>query len=127
MLKMRFDDPIITDLVHRIELVESEKMNQLHESTIYPCEVEITLKAECVTYSSGIQLYSNSDITGEFGDMWEADDVKEKFIKICRTVIDDATIEKCMDLVENFDTLQNINPLIQLLNGKSRDQSGNSK
>jgi hypothetical protein len=42
-------------------------------------------------------------------------------------VIDDVTIEKCINLVENFDTLENINPLIQLLNGKSRDQSGNSK
>ena len=127
MLKKRFNDPVITDLVRRIELVETEEMNQLHESTIYPCEVEITLKAAGGTYSSGVQLYSNSDITGEFGDMWEPDEVKEKFKKICRTEIDDATIEKCMDLVENFNTLQNINPFIQLFNGKSRDQSGNSK
>jgi 2-methylcitrate dehydratase PrpD len=119
MLKKRFDDPIITDLVRRIELVETKKMNQLHESTIYPCEVEITLKDTGVTHSSGVQLYSNSDITGEFGDMWEPSDVKAKFIKICQTVIDDATIEKCISLVESLDTLQDINPLIQLLNGKS--------
>jgi len=127
MLKKRFDDPEITDLACRIEMVESKKMNQLHESTIYPCEVEITLKAERVTYSSGIQFYSNSEVTGEFGDMWEVDEVIEKFKKICRTVIDEETIEKCIHMVENFNALQNVNPLIQLLNGKSVVQSGNSK
>jgi 2-methylcitrate dehydratase PrpD len=115
MLKKRFKDPEIIDLVQKIKLVETDQMNQLHESTRYPCEVFITLKGRDEVLSSGIEFYCNGDPSEPFGDIWDADEVKEKFSRICRSVISKSTIENCLKTVEDLDNLETIDPLIHLL------------
>jgi 2-methylcitrate dehydratase PrpD len=118
MLKKRLKDPEVISLFQKIEIVESEQMNQLHTSTKYPCEASIYLKGKEQPLSSGIEFYCNGDPTEPFGDIWDAQEVKDKFSRFSKSIIDTATIETCLQTVDQLDTLETIEPLIHLLGGE---------
>ena len=118
MLKKRLKDPEIINLFQKIEIVESEQMNQLHTSTKYPCEASIYLKGKEQPLSSGIEFYCNGDPTEPFGDIWDPQEVKGKFARFSQSIIDTTTIKGCLQMVDRLDTLETIEPLIQLLDGE---------
>jgi 2-methylcitrate dehydratase PrpD len=122
MLKKRYGDSTITDLVHRIELVETDEMNRLHSNYRYPSIVEIILK-DGTRFTSDIEFYYNSDHSGErdtFGDIWKPAEVRAKFRWVCAGAVKAEIIDSCLELRDHFEELPDVMTLTDLLSSRAR-------
>lgn len=116
ILEHRFDDERVRALVGKIELVESDELNELYRRSAigepggkYAAVVTITLK-------DGQQLTSGmveSDVRYPQG--WDESRVEEKFRWLVEHVLEEARIVPLVDTVWHFEDVSDVHELTRLV------------
>ena len=117
MLERRFDDPALREVAGRIELVESEVLNDLHRLALaadprgkYASVVKIVLQDGRVL-DSGI-------VEGEIGypqNVWDEASLESKFRWLAGSVLDEARIEQVVEMVWQLDRVPDVRALTRLI------------
>ena len=116
ILEHRFDDERVRALVGKIELVESDELNELHRRAVvgdpggkYAAIVTITLK-DGRQFASGIV-----DGGIRYPQGWDESRVEEKFRWLVGHVLEEARIESLVDMVRHFEDLDDVHALTRLV------------
>jgi len=116
ILETRFDDPNINALVDKIELIESEELNDLYRPSFEEGEggssasrVVIRLK-DGTTLDSG--LVSDACRISARGDETR---LEQKFRRLTRYVLEEDRIDPLLEMLWHFDELQDVGEFVALL------------
>jgi 2-methylcitrate dehydratase PrpD len=111
----RFGDQRIRSLVEKIELVESEELNELYRLAItgdpqgkYASVVTIML-TDGRTFKSGI-------VEGDINypqEGWDEDRIEDKFRWLTRYVVDGARSDELVEAVWHFEQVQNVSEFVE--------------
>jgi 2-methylcitrate dehydratase PrpD len=117
MLERSFNDPKIQDVVSKIELVESEELNQLYRLAAqgdpkgkYASVVTVTLK-DSRQFSSG--MVESKIRYPQPG--WDEQRVEEKFRWLMRYALDEARTDELVDIVWHFEEISDVRKLTQVV------------
>lgn len=117
MLEHRFGDQSIRDLAEKIELVETDELNELYRLAArgdpqgkYVSVVIISLN-DGRTFNSGIV---SGDINYPQQD-WDEHRVEEKFRWLIRPVLDKACINEVVEMTWHFEEVPKVRELTQIL------------
>jgi 2-methylcitrate dehydratase PrpD len=118
ILEHRFDDERVRALVGKIELVESDELNELYRRSAigepggkYAAVVTITLR-------DGQQLTSGMVESGiRYPQGWDESRVEEKFRWLVGHVLEEARIEPLVDMVWHFEDVDDVHELTQFMSG----------
>lgn len=116
ILEHRFDDERVRALVSKIELVESDELNDLYRRAVtgeaggkYAAVVTIALK-------DGRQLTSGMVESGiKYPQGWDESRVEEKFRWLVGHVLKEARIEPLVDMVWHFEDVDDVCELTRLV------------
>ncbi len=116
ILEHRFDDQRVRTLASKIELVESDELNELHQRAVrgepggkYAAVVTITLE-DGRQFTSGIM---DGGIRHPQG--WDESRVEEKFRWLVSHILEDSRIEPLVDMVGHFEDVDDVHELTQLV------------
>jgi len=117
MLEHAFGNPRIRALAERIDVVETEELNELHRLAArgdprgrYASRVTIDLR-------DGRALHSGL-VEGEINypqRCWDEQGLGKKFRWLARHVLDEARVERIIDMVWHFEDVSNVRELTELL------------
>ena len=120
MLEHRFDDEQVRELVGKIELLESDELNELHRRAVrgelsgkYAASVTITMK-DGQQFASGIV-----DGGIRYPQGWDENRVEEKFRWLVDHVLEDSRIEPLVDMVWHFEDVDDVRELTQLVGSEA--------
>jgi len=116
ILERRFDDGRVRALVGKIELVESDELNELYQRSAigepggkYAAVVTITL-------TDGRQLTSGMVESGiRYPQGWDESRVAEKFRWLAGHVLEEARVEPLVDMVWHFEDVDSVHELTRLV------------
>jgi 2-methylcitrate dehydratase PrpD len=116
MLEHRFDDERAKALASKIELVESDELNELYRRAAigepggkYTAVVTITLK-------DGRQLASGMVESGiRYSQEWDESHVEEKFRWLVGHVLEEDRLELLVDMVWHFEGVDDVHELTRLV------------
>jgi 2-methylcitrate dehydratase PrpD len=116
ILEHRLDDERVRALVGKIELIESDELNELYRRSAigepggkYATIVTITLK-------DGRQLTSGMVESGiRYPQGWDESRVEEKFRWLAGHVLEQSRIEPLVDMVWHFEDVDDVHELTRLL------------
>lgn len=116
ILEYRFHDERVQTLVSKIELVESDELNELHRRTVvgkpggkYAAAVTITLK-DGRQFTSGIV-----DGGIRYPQGWDESRMEEKFRWLVGHVLEESRIEPLVDMVWHFENVDDVCELTRLV------------
>jgi 2-methylcitrate dehydratase PrpD len=117
ILQHRFDDERIRNLAQRIEVVETDEMNDLYRLAErgdprgrYAAKVIFTLK-DGRTFESGI-VEGNINFPQQG---WDEQRLEDKFRWLSEHVLDGACIDELVDMVWHFEQMPDVHELTRLL------------
>jgi len=115
MLAPRFSDQTIRSLVEKIELVESEELNELYRLAVigdpqgkYASVVAITLKDGRMLKSGVVEGDINYPQEG-----WDEARIEDKFRWLTRHVLDARHADELIQAVWHFEQLQNVGVFVE--------------
>ncbi|MBW6463829.1 MAG: MmgE/PrpD family protein [Firmicutes bacterium] len=111
VLEERFNDPEVLAVFDRIEMVVDPEIDQLYKEMKemdlrMHSAVEITLQDERVLDSGVIERGA---------DRYSEQDLENKFRKLAAFVTDPGTVNKLVEMVWNFDSIENVRKLTNLI------------
>lgn len=117
ILAHRFDDPQIRDLAQKVELVETDELNELYALSErgdprgrYAAKVTITLNDGKSFESGFVEGNINFPQQG-----WDQERLEGKFRWLTRHVLDEDCIDKLVDLVWRFEQVPDVSELTRFV------------
>lgn len=117
MLERAFGNPRIRDLAQRMDVAETEELNELHRLAArgdprgrYASRVTIELR-------DGRALHSGL-VEGEINypqRCWDEQGLEKKFRWLARHVLDETCVDAVVDMVWHFEDVSNVRELTRLL------------
>ncbi len=116
MLEHRFDDERVRALANKIELVESEELNELSRRMAVGDPSGKYAAAVTITLDDGRQFASGIADGGiRYPQGWDRSRVEEKFRWLAGHVLEEARIEPLVDMVWHFEDVDDVHELTRLV------------
>jgi 2-methylcitrate dehydratase PrpD len=111
ILEKRFSDPQVRALFDKIEMVTDPKVNKLYEEMK---EMDLRMHSAVeITLQDGRVF--DSGIVERGADRYSDEDLEKKFRKLTAFVTKPDTVDKLVDLVRNFDRVEDMRELTELM------------
>lgn len=111
VLEKRFSDPEVRNLFDRIELIVDPEVNRLYGEAK---EMDLRMHSAVEIFTKDGRSYDSGIVERE-ADRYSEADLEKKFRRLGAYVIDPQTIDQLVEMVWNFDQLEDVRELTTLL------------